>query len=78
MNVMMPSLAAAAATTPQGHKRSYWIEHSVDLWVESMMLDSKASNLNKEERNKHLFDRQTGLSRNQERLKSQHQFIDEA
>ncbi|XP_015966916.1 phosphomethylethanolamine N-methyltransferase [Arachis duranensis] len=57
MNVMMPSLAA---TTPQDNRgggrdercvqRSYWIEHSADLSVESMMLDSNASDLDKEER----------------------------
>lgn len=31
-------------------QKSYWIEHSVDLTVEAMMLDSKASELDKEER----------------------------
>ncbi|GFQ07279.1 phosphoethanolamine n-methyltransferase [Phtheirospermum japonicum] len=31
-------------------QKSYWIEHSVDLTLESMMLDSKASDLDKEER----------------------------
>ncbi|CAN1265655.1 Phosphoethanolamine N-methyltransferase [Linum perenne] len=31
-------------------QKSYWTEHSVDLTVESMMLDSKASDLDKEER----------------------------
>ncbi|KAI3910403.1 hypothetical protein MKX01_034797 [Papaver californicum] len=31
-------------------QKSYWIEHSVDLTVEAMMLDSKASDLDKEER----------------------------
>lgn len=30
--------------------KKYWIEHSVDLTVEAMMLDSKASDLDKEER----------------------------
>ncbi|KAI4329995.1 hypothetical protein MLD38_028311 [Melastoma candidum] len=38
----------------QGNERevqkSYWIEHSVDLTVEAMMLDSKAADLDKEER----------------------------
>nr|AFK34653.1 unknown [Lotus japonicus] len=31
-------------------QKSYWIEHSSDLSMESMMLDSNASNLDKEER----------------------------
>ncbi|KAL3839016.1 hypothetical protein ACJIZ3_023607 [Penstemon smallii] len=31
-------------------QKSYWIEHSVDLTVEAMMLDSKACDLDKEER----------------------------
>ncbi|KAL2461789.1 Phosphoethanolamine N-methyltransferase 1 [Abeliophyllum distichum] len=31
-------------------QKRYWIEHSVDLTVEAMMLDSKASDLDKEER----------------------------
>lgn len=31
-------------------QKSYWIEHSSDLTVEAMMLDSKASDLDKEER----------------------------
>ncbi|KAF3776558.1 Phosphoethanolamine N-methyltransferase 3 [Nymphaea thermarum] len=31
-------------------QKSYWIEHSVDLTVEAMMLDSKAADLDKEER----------------------------
>ncbi|EPS65842.1 hypothetical protein M569_08933, partial [Genlisea aurea] len=31
-------------------QKSYWIEHSGDLTVEAMMLDSKASELDKEER----------------------------
>ncbi|XP_015582654.2 phosphomethylethanolamine N-methyltransferase isoform X1 [Ricinus communis] len=31
-------------------QKNYWIEHSVDLTVEAMMLDSKASDLDKEER----------------------------
>ncbi|KAG5022194.1 hypothetical protein JHK85_018536 [Glycine max] len=31
-------------------QRSYWIEHTTDLSVESMMLDSNASDLDKEER----------------------------
>eukprot|EP00268_Persea_americana_P064537 TRINITY_DN850_c0_g1_i2.p1 TRINITY_DN850_c0_g1~~TRINITY_DN850_c0_g1_i2.p1 ORF type:complete len:491 (-),score=107.70 TRINITY_DN850_c0_g1_i2:232-1704(-) len=39
---------------PHGEERAiqknYWIEHSADLTVESMMLDSRASDLDKEER----------------------------
>lgn len=31
-------------------QKSYWMEHSVDLTLESMMLDSKAADLDKEER----------------------------
>ncbi|GAB4845305.1 hypothetical protein Ancab_038714 [Ancistrocladus abbreviatus] len=31
-------------------QKKYWIEHSVDLTVEAMMLDSKAADLDKEER----------------------------
>jgi len=31
-------------------QKSYWMEHSSDLTVEAMMLDSKASDLDKEER----------------------------
>ncbi|KAF7834544.1 phosphoethanolamine N-methyltransferase [Senna tora] len=31
-------------------QKTYWIEHTVDLSVEAMMLDSKASDLDKEER----------------------------
>jgi len=31
-------------------QKSYWIEHSKDLTVEAMMLDSRASDLDKEER----------------------------
>ncbi|KAF3961567.1 hypothetical protein CMV_013826 [Castanea mollissima] len=42
------------AATIQGEERevqkNYWIEHSADLTVEAMMLDSKASDLDKEER----------------------------
>lgn len=30
--------------------KKYWIEHSVDLTVEAMMLDSQASDLDKVER----------------------------
>ncbi|XP_010461683.1 PREDICTED: phosphomethylethanolamine N-methyltransferase [Camelina sativa] len=42
------------ATTPHKEERhiqkSYWMEHSSDLTVEAMMLDSKASDLDREER----------------------------
>ncbi|XXG80018.1 hypothetical protein AAC387_Pa09g0974 [Persea americana] len=43
------------ATVAQGEdertvQKSYWMEHSVDLTVQSMMLDSRASDLDKEER----------------------------
>ena len=31
-------------------QKTYWKEHSVELTLESMMLDSKASDLDKEER----------------------------
>ena len=31
-------------------QKNFWIEHSADLTVEAMMLDSKASDLDKEER----------------------------
>lgn len=31
-------------------QKNYWTEHSADLTVEAMMLDSQASNLDKEER----------------------------
>lgn len=31
-------------------QKNYWVEHSVDLTLEAMMLDSKASDLDKEER----------------------------
>ncbi|KAK2999648.1 hypothetical protein RJ639_023765, partial [Escallonia herrerae] len=31
-------------------QKNYWVEHSADLTVEAMMLDSKASDLDKEER----------------------------
>ncbi|KAL2925333.1 Phosphoethanolamine N-methyltransferase [Bienertia sinuspersici] len=30
--------------------KKYWIEHSLDLTVEAMILDSQASDLDKEER----------------------------
>ncbi|CAH9106874.1 unnamed protein product [Cuscuta europaea] len=42
------------AGVPQGQEREiqkkYWLEHSSDLTVEAMMLDSKAADLDKEER----------------------------
>ncbi|GMN46229.1 hypothetical protein TIFTF001_015407 [Ficus carica] len=48
---------AAAATHANGVgeaereiQKTYWTEHSADLTLESMMLDSKASDLDKEER----------------------------
>lgn len=31
-------------------QKSYWIEHTAELTVEAMMLDSKAADLDKEER----------------------------
>lgn len=31
-------------------QKNYWIEHSADLTVEAMMLDSRASDLDREER----------------------------
>lgn len=31
-------------------QKNYWMQHSADLTVEAMMLDSQASNLDKEER----------------------------
>lgn len=31
-------------------QKSYWMEHSKDLTVEAMMLDSRAADLDKEER----------------------------
>ncbi|KFK39125.1 hypothetical protein AALP_AA3G204100 [Arabis alpina] len=41
---------AASYEEERDIQKNYWIEHSVDLTVESMMLDSKASDLDKEER----------------------------
>ncbi|XP_057950513.1 phosphomethylethanolamine N-methyltransferase-like [Malania oleifera] len=43
-------MAAAAPGEERVVQKSYWVEHSVDLTVEAMMLDSKASDLDKEER----------------------------
>lgn len=47
-------MADACAKYENGKERemqkSYWMEHSADLTVEAMMLDSKASDLDKEER----------------------------
>lgn len=36
-------------------QKNYWMEHSADLTVEAMMLDSQASNLDKEERPEVMF-----------------------
>eukprot|EP00262_Sarcandra_glabra_P012953 TRINITY_DN3455_c0_g1_i1.p1 TRINITY_DN3455_c0_g1~~TRINITY_DN3455_c0_g1_i1.p1 ORF type:complete len:491 (-),score=110.27 TRINITY_DN3455_c0_g1_i1:118-1590(-) len=41
---------AAPGNEERAIQKSYWIEHSVDLSVEAMMLDSKAIDLDKEER----------------------------
>ncbi|KAK9278167.1 hypothetical protein L1049_027727 [Liquidambar formosana] len=41
---------AAAQGKEREVQKSYWMEHSVDLTVEAMMLDSKAADLDKEER----------------------------
>ncbi|KAL9261335.1 Phosphoethanolamine N-methyltransferase-like protein [Drosera capensis] len=41
---------AAQGKEERGMQKKYWIEHSVDLTVEAMMLDSKAKDLDKEER----------------------------
>jgi phosphoethanolamine N-methyltransferase len=40
-------------------QKNYWKEHSVGLSVEAMMLDSKASDLDKEERPEVYFDSPT-------------------
>ncbi|CAN0891459.1 Phosphoethanolamine N-methyltransferase [Linum grandiflorum] len=40
----------AAPAVEREIQKNYWTEHSVDLTVESMMLDSKAADLDKEER----------------------------
>ncbi|CAN1266842.1 Phosphoethanolamine N-methyltransferase [Linum perenne] len=40
----------AAPVVEREVQKNYWTEHSVDLTVESMMLDSKAADLDKEER----------------------------
>lgn len=42
--------AGVAAEAERDIQKKYWAEHSVDLTVEAMMLDSKASDLDKEER----------------------------
>lgn len=51
---MAPVISAAAATASSGQERdvqkNYWIEHTSELTVEAMMLDSKAADLDKEER----------------------------
>nr|GMD82153.1 Phosphoethanolamine N-methyltransferase 1 [Ipomoea batatas] len=48
------SIIQSAMAAFQGQERevqkSYWIEHSTELTVEAMMLDSKATDLDKEER----------------------------
>ncbi|KAH0976038.1 hypothetical protein GBA52_017937 [Prunus armeniaca] len=41
---------AAANGQEREVQKNYWVEHSADLTVEAMMLDSKASDLDKEER----------------------------
>lgn len=41
---------AAQGKEEREMQKKYWIEHSVDLTVEAMMLDSKAKDLDKEER----------------------------
>lgn len=43
-------MAAAQGEAEREVQKSYWIEHSKDLTVEAMMLDSRASDLDKEER----------------------------
>lgn len=43
-------MAAIITEAEREVQKSYWIEHSKDLTVEAMMLDSKASDLDKEER----------------------------
>ncbi|KAI4347261.1 hypothetical protein L6164_008085 [Bauhinia variegata] len=42
--------AAAQGVDERQMQKIYWIEHSADLSVEAMMLDSKAADLDKEER----------------------------
>ncbi|KAJ0106283.1 hypothetical protein Patl1_19629 [Pistacia atlantica] len=39
-----------AAQEEREVQKNYWIEHSADLTLEAMMLDSKAADLDKEER----------------------------
>jgi phosphoethanolamine N-methyltransferase len=41
---------AASYEEERDIQKNYWIEHSADLTVEAMMLDSRASDLDKEER----------------------------
>ena len=43
-------LAFFAGGAEREVQKSYWIEHSQDLTVEAMMLDSRAADLDKEER----------------------------
>ncbi|MQM14088.1 hypothetical protein Taro_047018 [Colocasia esculenta] len=46
----MAANLGAMETTEREVQKSYWTEHSKDLTVEAMMLDSRASDLDKEER----------------------------
>ncbi|XP_044467061.1 phosphoethanolamine N-methyltransferase 1-like [Mangifera indica] len=43
-------MAAQGECGEREFQKNYWIEHSADLTVEAMMLDSKAADLDKEER----------------------------
>lgn len=43
-------MGVAEAAAERDIQKKYWAEHSIDLTVEAMMLDSKASDLDKEER----------------------------
>ncbi|RWR77402.1 phosphoethanolamine N-methyltransferase 1-like protein [Cinnamomum micranthum f. kanehirae] len=43
-------MAAAQGGEERAIQKNYWIEHSADLTVEAMMLDSRASDLDREER----------------------------
>ncbi|CAN6584827.1 unnamed protein product [Malus baccata var. baccata] len=43
-------MAACANGEEREVQKNYWVEHSADLTVEAMMLDSRASDLDKEER----------------------------
>jgi len=46
----MASPGIMATSDEREIQKSYWIQHCADLSVEAMMLDSKASDLDKEER----------------------------